>query len=303
MGLKPFRRIHVWRRCRRMPWFTWAGAWPMLAPTWLRRLLAEHLIPVRREGDLPLVCFPNGDVVAAPPGTRRPVLEVLTQYQAARYLDHYEARTALRDGDVALDGGAGYGTFTLLASRLVGPAGRVVAIEPVPDSLAALEGTVRANALDNVSVVRGAVGGREGTVTIALPRGRYAEATGSADRAPLGPEVETFDVPCRTVDGLVDELALPRVDFIKLNIEGMEEECLRGAAETLRAHRPRLALSLAHLDDDAARLPAVLRDLEPSYVTAISSVSRLCQAPPVLLAAPDGVWGRGDNPLLLRTGD
>ena len=101
MGLKPFRRIHVWRRCRRMPWFTWAGAWPMLAPTWLRRLLAEHLIPVRREGDLPLVCFPNGDVVAAPPGTRRPVLEVLTQYQAARYLDHYEARTALRDGDVA----------------------------------------------------------------------------------------------------------------------------------------------------------------------------------------------------------
>ena len=59
---------------------------------------------------------------------------------------------------------------------------------------------------------------------------------------------------------LVEELKLDRVDFIKFDIEGAEHQALRGARETLRRLRPRLAMSAYHLPDDARTLPAEVRE-------------------------------------------
>jgi FkbM family methyltransferase len=196
-----------------------------------------------------------------------------------------------------VDGGAGYGTFTLLASKLVGSEGRVVAVEPVPSSVVALEGTVRGSRLSNVTVVPAALSAQEGRLTMTLRKGRYAEATGCRERAPIGDDVECVEVSQKTIDGLVVDLALPRVDFIKLNIEGMEAQALTGAAETIRKWRPRLSVSVAHLRDDAARLTALVKNLDASYVTTISKPSG---GLPILLAAAEGIWGAGERPVMVR---
>jgi FkbM family methyltransferase len=58
------------------------------------------------------------------------------------------------------------------------------------------------------------------------------------------------EVPVTTIDLLVRELGLPRVDFIKIDIEGAEREALQGGMQTLRRHRPRLRLDSYHEPDD-----------------------------------------------------
>ena len=57
-------------------------------------------------------------------------------------------------------------------------------------------------------------------------------------------------VPLTTIANLAIELKLPRVDFVKMDIEGAEKEALRGGAETIRRYHPRMAIASEHLPDD-----------------------------------------------------
>lgn len=289
MASKLFRRFRMLQRARRMPWFTWRLAIPFCFPSWLLRATSERLLPVARDGNVAVVTFGNGERVATPPGCPKPIAAAISQYQFARYLDLFEARLVLSQGHVVVDGGAGFGTFALLASRLVGPQGRVVAIEPVPDSLAALRATVKANELNNVIVVDRAIGSEPGATQIHLPEGGWSGATGIAEMLPEGRRIRTYTVPVTTIDALVEELGLECVDFIKLNIEGMEKDALMGASETIRKYKPCISMSAAHLPDDSATLPQVIRDIDSSYVTALTTAAS--REHPALLAAPDGTWG------------
>lgn len=60
---------------------------------------------------------------------------------------------------------------------------------------------------------------------------------------------------------MVRKLELPRVDFIKTDIEGAERHALRGAAHVLSSYAPRMAVSSYHYRDD----PAALREIVLSY--------------------------------------
>ena len=75
----------------------------------------------------------------------------------------------------------------------------------------------------------------------------------------------SIEVPVTTIDNLVAALGLPRVDYIKMDIEGAEREALQGARETLRQHRPRLMLDSYHRRDDMAVLPPLVRQGNPQY--------------------------------------
>ena len=72
-------------------------------------------------------------------------------------------------------------------------------------------------------------------------------------------------IPVTTIDNLVKELNLPRVDFIKMDIEGAEPRAIRGGLETLRRFRPRLAISAYHAPDHPVVIPAVVRLAHPDY--------------------------------------
>jgi hypothetical protein len=63
-------------------------------------------------------------------------------------------------------------------------------------------------------------------------------------------------------------LNLPRVDFIKMDIEGAEVPALQGAAGTLARFRPRMSISTEHYPDDAAKITQVVRSAVPSYASA-----------------------------------
>ena len=72
-------------------------------------------------------------------------------------------------------------------------------------------------------------------------------------------------IPLTTIDEIAGELKLERVDFIKMDIEGAEQRALFGAQKTLQAWRPRMAISVYHLDDDPQKIPAIIGAAVPEY--------------------------------------
>lgn len=142
---------------------------------------------------------------------------------------------ALVPGMVVVDLGANLGVFATRAAKAVGPSGRVIAVEPHPDNFARLESNARRNGLARLECVQAAAGDHEGSVELFVhERGiNHSIVRGSG---------KSLTVPMRTVDGLVRERGLERVDFLKIDIEGAVPAALRGASETLERFRPLIAL-------------------------------------------------------------
>ena len=167
----------------------------------------------------------------------------------------------MRPGDVVLDCGANIGLFTKEA--LAAGAELVVAIEPAPRNLECLRRNLASEiASGRVIVYPKGVWDTEDTLTL-----RVDPAEAAAASFVMGEEswVAVADVPLTTIDALVDELNLPSVDFIKLDIEGAEPRALLGARDTLASHRPRLAVSSYHAPDHPAVIPATARAAQPDY--------------------------------------
>jgi FkbM family methyltransferase len=138
-----------------------------------------------------------------------------------------------RDG-VVFDIGANVGFFTLLASCLVGPRGKVVAFEPVPRNVGMLRRHLEMNGIENVDVRQVAVSDVTG-----IARMRTLHSNLQWKLAPEGDiEVETV-----ALDDLWSTAALPRPDVVKMDIEGAEAGALAGAARLLAEAMPVLVLS------------------------------------------------------------
>ena len=72
-------------------------------------------------------------------------------------------------------------------------------------------------------------------------------------------------VPVTTIDLIVEELHLDRVDFIKMDIEGAEAQALQGGQATIRHFRPQMAISCEHLPGDVKEIPLVMNAIQPGY--------------------------------------
>ena len=142
----------------------------------------------------------------------------------------------LRPGMVVVDVGANLGIYTLLAGRGVGPAGRVVAIEPDPTTFELLAANVARNAMSNVSLLRCAVAAEPGTMSLYRVPGHPALA--SLSRSNARSTAERVDVEVTTLDAALSELGIERINVLKLDAQGAEIDILRGARETISRARP-----------------------------------------------------------------
>jgi FkbM family methyltransferase len=153
--------------------------------------------------------------------------------------DEYRAfREAVRPGMTALDVGANVGAYSLLLGQWVGSSGAVFAFEPAPAAHDGLQRHIRLNGLDAiVTPLRAAAGAASATARFVV------ESTGGESRLATAADATatTVDVPVTTIDEFcAREHVTP--DFIKIDVEGAELDVLRGARETIRRTRGRLAL-------------------------------------------------------------
>jgi FkbM family methyltransferase len=191
---------------------------------------------------------------------------------------------AVKPGDVVLDCGANVGVFTRTA--LNRGAKLVVSIEPAPATVACLRRNFeREIAAGRVIVVPQGVW--DHTDTLELSEGDDGNTTG--DSFVFGKDSKKkVKVPLTTIDILAAELKLPRVDFIKMDIEGAEKSALRGATETIRKYRPRMAIASEHLPDDVTAIPKTVAGIWGGYnVTPTSCKDAFLEIrPEVLLFQP-----------------
>ncbi|CAL9303591.1 hypothetical protein SUDANB135_03658 [Streptomyces sp. SudanB135_2055] len=174
-------------------------------------------------------------------------------------------RRRLRPGDAFVDVGANIGVFSVLASRLVGDAGRVVAIEASPVLHRRLAQHVRLNACANVRAVNAAVSDSRGTLTFVLASSRN---TGANSIVPYdGPAESTFEIGARPLPELLEPAEVASARVIKIDVEGAEGGVVRGLAPMLRGLRPDAEICvevtperMARLGDRVDDLLAVMRD-------------------------------------------
>jgi FkbM family methyltransferase len=162
-------------------------------------------------------------------------------------------------GDIVIDGGACWGDTSLYFAFLCGERGKVFAFEILPENLAILEQNIKDNPGlgSRIECVRRALWNRSGETL-----GYTSRASGTSL---LVGSKDDGSVETMTIDELVEQRALPRVDFIKLDVEGAELNALRGAEKTIRTFKPRIAVCVYHQEDDLISIPDYLRSLDCGY--------------------------------------
>jgi len=214
-------------------------------------------------------------------------------------LDEYEERetevfaNALREGNVVLDIGACFGHYTLLAARLVKSPGRVFSFEPDPENFRLLLKNIEANGYRNVVPLREAVSDRPGRTRLFLhPK---SAGTRSISNSNVREVSGSIVVQLTTVDRLVRERMINRVDFMKIDVLGAEGLVIKGAKETLSRFRPRILMEfwpkgLENLGCNPLKLLRQLRRLGftitvidnaadcPSRVTDCNDVMRIIES-------------------------
>jgi len=166
--------------------------------------------------------------------------------------EHHTAfQQLVSPGDVVIDIGANWGLHTLYLSKLVGTNGRVIAVEPFAAALRELEWHVRENDCRNVQIVAAALSNTNGKAAFTPGHSAYTGHLSVIDSSTSAPH-SNQTVETRTLDSLVDDLALERVRLIKLDVEGAESLVLGGASETLRKLAPLLIVDLHTPEQDLA---------------------------------------------------
>ena len=149
-------------------------------------------------------------------------------------VDVFEA--LLSPGMTVIDVGANIGTHTIAFARIVGSKGTVFAYEPQRMVYYTLCGNVAVNNLSNVYCLQNAIGNSEGRVDIPELDAHKSQNWGELQLGVHYPNAKSScSVRLIKLDSLIN---LERVDFIKIDIEGMEPEALLGAKELITKHKP-----------------------------------------------------------------
>lgn len=162
--------------------------------------------------------------------------------------DSYEFRESrflkrlLQPGMVFLDVGANVGYYSLLAATRIAPGGAVHAFEPVAAQHAALCANLRLNHLEHVTVNRLIVSETRGTMEIHIGDHDNSGVASVGIAGSGNSKTETVDAI--SLDDYIREQRLPKVDVVKIDVEGHEPNVLRGALVLLRTFRPMLLLEV-----------------------------------------------------------
>jgi FkbM family methyltransferase len=188
------------------------------------------------DNELGYLLFPRGDNVMAPTIAATGVWEP----QELKWL-----KERVHQGDTCLNIGANVGYFASWMSRLVGPTGRVIAIEPNPEILPLLRANLASCAFANVDVVECAAGTQEGTLTLWLNEENFGDSRvfdprltdGGGDYRSHGfaDSPRSVEVPVKRIDDVVGER---KIDVVLVDTQGWDHHALRGLSRTIARCKP-----------------------------------------------------------------
>jgi len=217
-------------------------------------VFARHLIEillsgyVRRIGNLAQIKLLNGMIVLLPLGVDVGI--VVREI----FIDQvYDCFYKPCDNDIVIDIGAHVGLFSIKVCRSVK---RVIAIEPHPFNYKLLLTNLHLNKIENVTPYKIAISNYSGIAKLYLGR----ESTGHTIK-PLSEmsRSSSIVVKVETLDNLLDEIDLSKVNFIKIDVEGAELEVLKGSERTLANNNLFLAIAAYHYPKEIFEIAKFLR--------------------------------------------
>lgn len=143
---------------------------------------------------------------------------------------------------VFIDVGANVGAFTLHCAKKVGPGGKVISFEPGDGAFEKLQSNVKENGFGRtIELLK--VGAGDKDCTMVLAGNHEAWFTLHLSTEGDGPSVDV-----RSIDSVVRERGLGRVDLIKVDAEGFEPQVFQGAAETIQRFKPAIIFENINLN-------------------------------------------------------
>lgn len=178
------------------------------------------------------------------------------------FLRQYEyAQCKVEPGDYVIDGGSCFGDMALQFAEATGENGHVFAFEFIKDNIELLNKNLMLNPKlsSRVTLI-------EQPLWSDSVSNLYIIEKGAASQVVLDePDAYSQRICTASIDDLVQSNAIPRVDFIKLDIEGAELDCLMGAKNTIQRFKPKLAICLYHNIDHFVSIPKFVKQLVPDY--------------------------------------
>jgi FkbM family methyltransferase len=151
-----------------------------------------------------------------------------------------------KQGDNFVDVGAHIGRYTIIAAKHIGNLGRVIAIEAHPETFEVLKKNIALNRFHNVTTINSVVSSQKGKVKLYLDghdSGFTVYTTIMINRT----KTEKFlEVESNTLDNILNENNVQRVNYVKIDVEGAELEVLKGAVNTLSSNKDLTLLIEVH---------------------------------------------------------
>jgi FkbM family methyltransferase len=185
---------------------------------------------------------------------------ILKQYEYGKRNPKIRAE----EGDYVIDGGGCWGDTALYFAHQVGEQGKVFAFEFTPENLKILNRNMDLNGQlsERIEVIRKALWDKSAEVINYSADGPGTCLTQSRKK---DIDQDSLQVTTISIDDFIRERKLPRMDFIKMDIEGSEINALRGAEQTILRFKPKLAISIYHRDSDFIEIPKYLKKLDVGY--------------------------------------
>jgi FkbM family methyltransferase len=166
----------------------------------------------------------------------------------------------VKPGDVVIEGGGCWGDTALYFAEKSGKEGMIYTFEFIPKNLKLLKHNLSLNPhISNIHLIEHPMWEKKGIDT-------YFIDNGPASRVSFE-KITNNDgkVTTQSIDSLVKEKSINKVDFIKMDIEGAELFALKGAEETIKKFRPNLAIAIYHTMDDFVNIPQYIHSLNLGY--------------------------------------
>lgn len=170
-------------------------------------------------------------------------------YTSTNWHYYENPRTKIEKDDIVCDCGAAVGTFTLAAAK---QCKKVYAVEPLPKFVTALKRTFKN--MKNVEIVPYAMMEKSGKMKMKFQNfGTF-----------IGEDDGTIDIPVSTIDDYFFHKK-KKITFLKADLEGAEMSMLHGAVKTIRAYKPKIAITTYHKKHDPAMIQEFLKKINPRY--------------------------------------
>lgn len=187
---------------------------------------------------------------------------VTTTFMMHQYAYSKISSVKAQKGDYVIDAGGCWGDTALCFAYEVGENGRVYTFEFVPENLEVMKKNIELNPelKERIKIVRNALWSSSNLTMFFSEKGPASRITTTGRVKGPDPGVATL-----SIDDFVESSNVPRVDFIKMDIEGAELPALKGAKKTINKYKPKLAISVYHSLKDFVNIPEYLESLDTRF--------------------------------------